>query len=60
MAIAITFTVTATPTGLLSTKAICSEPSLSLTCLINPDPPSDSKETVAIVIIIKAVVLSVA
>ena len=48
MAVATTFTVTASPTGLLSTKTTSSEPSLSVTARVIPDPSSDSKETTAI------------
>ena len=48
MAVATTFTVTSSPTGLLSTKTTSSEPSLSVTARVIPDPSSDSKETTAI------------
>ena len=48
MSIATTFTVTASLTGLLSTKNTSSEPPLSVTSRASPDPSSDSKETTAI------------
>ena len=48
MAVATTFTVTSSPTGLLSTKTTSSEPLLSVTARVIPDPSSDSKETTAI------------
>ena len=48
MAIATTFTVTASSTGLLSTKNTSSEPPLSMISRASPDPSSDSKETTAI------------
>ena len=48
MGIATTFTVTASPTGLLSTKNTSSEPPLSMISRASPDPSSDSKETTAI------------
>ena len=48
MAVATTFTVTSSPTGLLSTKTTSSEPSLSVIARVIPDPSSDSKETTAI------------
>ena len=41
-------TVTLTLTGLLNTKPISSEPTLSVTCMVEPDPPVDSNETTAI------------
>ena len=43
-----TFTVTGSPTDLLSTKNTSSEPPLSVTSRASPDPSSDSKETTAI------------
>ena len=48
IAVATTFTVTSSPTDLLSTKTTSSEPSLSVTAKAIPDPSSDSKETTAI------------
>ena len=48
LSVAFTFTVTITPTGLLSTKNTSSEPPLSMTSRASPDPSSDSKETTAI------------
>ena len=48
MAVATTFTVTSSPTGLLSTKTTSSEASLSVTARVIPDPSSDSKETTAV------------
>ena len=48
MGIATTFTVTASPTALLSTKNTSSEPPLSIISRASPDPSSDSKETTAI------------
>ena len=41
MAFATTFTVTSLPTSLLSTKTTSSEPSLSVTARVIPDPSSD-------------------
>ena len=48
MSIATTFTVTTSPTGLLSTKNTFSEPPLSKISRASPDPSSDSNETTAI------------
>ena len=48
ISVATTFTVTASPTGLLSTKNTSSEPPLSVTSRASPDPSSDSSETTAI------------
>ena len=48
MSIATRFTVTITPTGLLSTKNTSNEPPLSMISRASPDPSSDSKETTAI------------
>ena len=48
MSVATTFTVTASPTGLLSTNNTSSEPPLSMISRASPDPSSDSKETTAI------------
>ena len=41
-------TVMFTSTGLLNIKSTSSEPSLSVTCIVEPDPSVDSNETTAI------------
>ena len=41
-------TVMFASTGLLNTKSTSSEPSLSVTCIAEPDSPVDSNETTAI------------
>ena len=46
--VATTKTVTSTLTGLLSTKTTSSDPSLSVTCIVEPDPSVDSNETMAV------------
>ena len=46
--VATTKTVTSTFTGLLSTKTTSSDPSFSVTCIVEPDLSVDSNETMAV------------
>ena len=46
--VATTKTVTSTFTGLLSTTNTSSDPSVSVTCIVEPDPSVDSNETMAV------------
>ena len=46
--VATTKTVTSTLTGLLSTITTSSDPSFSVTCIVESDPSVDSNETMAV------------
>lgn len=48
--VATTETLISWSTGLLSTKSTSSEPSLSVICIVESDPPLNLNETIATVI----------